>query len=123
MKVRDIVAALDGDLLTGTHLLDLDIEAAFGADLMSDVMAYVNESVVLLTGLINPQSIRTADLMDIRVIVFVRGKVPGADMVSEAQSNGMAVIATRHSMFISCGLLYEGGIRRSGVREHQVRDQ
>ena len=117
MKVRDIIAVLEGNLLTGAELLDVDIEAAFGADLMSDVMAYVNESVMLLTGLINPQSIRTADLMDIRVIVFVRGKVPGAEMVSEAQKNGMAVITTRHSMFISCGILYERGIRRSGVRE------
>ncbi len=117
MKVCDILAVLEGKLLTGAELLDLEIEAAFGADLMSDVMAYVNESVMLLTGLTNPQSIRTTDLMDIRVVVFVRGKVPGAEMVSEAQKNGMAIITTRHSMFISCGMLYERGIRRSGVRE------
>ncbi|MBN2873718.1 MAG: hypothetical protein JXM71_01370 [Spirochaetales bacterium] len=116
MKVRDIVAVLDGTLLVGESLLDLDIDAACGADLMSDVMAFVKENVVLLTGLINPQSIRTADLMDIRVIVFVRGKSPTPVMLAEAEKNGMAVIATSYSMFVSCGRLYEGGIRYSGTR-------
>ena len=117
MNVRDIVSTLEGTLLTGEELLDLDIKAACGADLMSDVMAFVNDGVVLLTGLGNPQSIRTADLMDIRVIVFVRGKVPPKDMVAEAQANGMAVIATRYSMFLACGRLYAAGIRSGGTRD------
>jgi predicted transcriptional regulator len=117
MKVRDIVAALEGILLTGEDMLDVDIEAACGADLMSDVMAFVKENVVLLTGLVNPQSIRTADLMDIRVVVFVRGKMPPKDMIAEAQRNGMAVIATKYSMFLACGRLYEAGIRGGGTRE------
>ena len=116
MKVRDIEAALGGILLTGEDLLDLDIEAACGADLMSDVMAFVKENVVLLTGLVNPQSIRTADLMDIRVVVFVRGKTPPKDMIAEAQRNGMAVITTKYSMFLACGRLYEAGIRGGGTR-------
>jgi len=119
MKVRDIVSALDGVLWTGEGLLDVDIEAACGADLMSDVMAFVKENVVLLTGLVNPQSIRTADLMDIRVVVFVRGKTPPKDMIAEAELNGMAIIATKYSMFIACGRLYEAGIRGGGTREIQ----
>ncbi len=117
MKVRDILAELEGVLLTGEELLDVDIQAACGADLMSDVMAFVKENVVLLTGLVNPQSIRTADLMDIRVVVYVRGKVPPKDMVAEAAANGMAVIATKYSMFLACGRLYEAGIRGGGTRE------
>ncbi|PKL23037.1 MAG: hypothetical protein CVV47_16790 [Spirochaetae bacterium HGW-Spirochaetae-3] len=117
MKVRDIVATLDGILMTGEELLDVDIQAACGADLMSDVMAFVKENVVLLTGLVNPQSIRTADLMDIRVVVYVRGKVPPKDMVAEATRNGMAVISTKYSMFLACGRLYEAGIRGGGTRE------
>ncbi|MBU0926792.1 MAG: hypothetical protein KKA67_03530 [Spirochaetes bacterium] len=117
MKVRDIVTTLDGVLLTGEGLLDVDIQAACGADLMSDVMAFVKENVVLLTGLVNPQSIRTADLMDIRVVVYVRGKTPPKDMVAEAERNGMAVIATRYSMFLACGRLYEAGLRGGGTRE------
>jgi predicted transcriptional regulator len=116
MKVSEIITTLDGVLLTGTPLLDVDIKSAFGADLMSDVMAFSKENVMLLTGLINPQSIRTADLMDIRVIVFVRGKSPSKEMVDEAERNGMAVITTRHSMFLSCGRLYEAGIREGGMR-------
>jgi len=117
MKVRDIVTELEGVLYTGEDLLDIDIQAACGADLMSDVMAFVKENVVLLTGLVNPQSIRTADLMDIRVIVFVRGKTPPKDMIAEAERNGMAVIATKYSMFLACGRLYEAGIRAGGTRE------
>jgi predicted transcriptional regulator len=116
MKVSEIIATLDGVLLTGGPLLDVDIKSAFGADLMSDVMAFSKENVMLLTGLINPQSIRTADLMDIRVIVFVRGKNPSKEMVEEAERNGMAVITTKHSMFLSCGRLYEAGIREGGMR-------
>ncbi len=117
MKVRDIVTELEGVLYTGEDLLDIDIQAACGADLMSDVMAFVKENVVLLTGLVNPQSIRTADLMDIKVIVFVRGKTPPKDMIAEAERNGMAVIATKYSMFLACGRLYEAGIRAGGTRE------
>ncbi|OHD22978.1 MAG: hypothetical protein A2Y38_21930 [Spirochaetes bacterium GWB1_59_5] len=117
MKVRDIVSELDGVLLTGEDLLDVDIKAACGADLMSDVMAFVKENVVLLTGLVNPQSIRTADLMDIRVVVYVRGKAVPKDMIAEAERNGMAIMTTKYSMFLACGRLYEAGIRDGGTRE------
>jgi predicted transcriptional regulator len=115
MTVRGIVDVLEGSLVTGENLLDLDIDSACGADLMSDVMAFVKDNVVLLTGLVNPQSIRTADLMDIKVIVFVRGKALPADMISEAERNGMAIITTKYSMFLACGRLYEAGIRAGGT--------
>lgn len=116
MTVRQILATLDGTLMSGEELLDLDIKSACGADLMSDVMAFVKEGVVLLTGLVNPQAIRTADLMDIKVIVFVRGKVPPRDMVEEAGRNGQAVISTKYSMFLACGRLYDAGLRSGGTR-------
>ncbi len=119
MTVREIVSVLEGTLLTGEELLDLDIKSACGADLMSDVMAFVKEGVALLTGLMNPQAIRTADLMDIKVIVFVRGKKPPKDMIEEASANGMAIVATRYSMFLACGRLYEAGLRSGGIREIQ----
>ncbi len=120
MTVRGIVDVLEGSLVTGEQLLDLDIDSACGADLMSDVMAFVKENVVLLTGLVNPQSIRTADLMDIKVIVFVRGKTLPADMVAEADRNGMAIITTKYSMFLACGRLYEAGIRAGGTRSSAI---
>jgi len=76
MKAREILEILNAELLTGEENLDMEFNAACGSDLMSDVMAYVKENVVLLTGLVNPQVIRTAEMMDIKLVVFIRGKSP-----------------------------------------------
>ena len=76
MTVRSIAELLSARVHTGDHNLDFDIKSACGADLMSDVMAFVKDDVVLLTGLVNAQTVRTANLLDIPAIVFVRGKVP-----------------------------------------------
>ncbi|MFZ5990132.1 MAG: hypothetical protein ACOYWZ_23810, partial [Bacillota bacterium] len=86
-----------------------------GADLMSDVMAYVKENVVLLTGLINPQVVRTAEMMDIKVIAFVRGKKPEQKIVDLAKEKGITIMTTKHPMFIACGKLYSAGITGRGV--------
>lgn len=117
MTVRKIVEVLDARVVVGEGDLDLEVGSACGADLMSDVMAFVKEKVVLLTGLVNPQAIRTADLMDIRVVVFVRGKSPSEDMVEMARENGMILASTKYSMFLACGRLYEAGLKSGGVRE------
>ena len=117
MQVRRIVEILDARLFAGDELLDLEVNAACGADLMSDVMAFVKEKVVLLTGLVNPQAIRTADLMDIKVVIYVRGKCPTEDLVAMARENGMILLSTKYSMFLACGRLYEAGLRGGGVRE------
>lgn len=117
MTVRKIVEVLDARVVAGEGELDLEVGSACGADLMSDVMAFVKEKVVLLTGLVNPQAIRTADLMDIRVVVFVRGKSPSEDMVEMARENGMILLSTKYSMFLACGRLYEAGLKSGGVRE------
>jgi len=102
---------------SGEDQQDLEVSAACGADLMSDVMAFVKEKLVLLTGLVNPQAIRTADLMDIKVVVFVRGKGPTEDIVAMARENGMVLLSTKYSMFLACGRLYEAGLRGGGIRE------
>lgn len=117
MTVEKIVEILDARVVAGGDCLDLEVCAACGADLMSDVMAFVKDRVVLLTGLVNPQAIRTADLLDIKVVVFVRGKTPGDDMVEMARENGMILLCTKYSMFLACGRLYEAGLRAGGVRE------
>jgi len=117
MTVRRIIEVLEARMASGEELLDLEVNAACGADLMSDVMAFVKEKVVLLTGLVNPQAIRTADLLDIKVVVLVRGKTPTDDLVAMARENGMALLSTRYSMFLACGRLYEAGLRGGGVRE------
>lgn len=117
MTVRKIQEVLDAVVYTGDDQLDLEVQAACGADLMSDVMAFVKEHVVLLTGLLNPQSLRTADLLDIKVVVFVRGKKPTEDLVEIAKDNGMVLMTTKYSMFLACGRLYESGLKGGGVRE------
>ena len=117
MTVKRISELLEAQIYTGGDDLNLEVNSACGADLMSDVMAFVKENVVLLTGLVNPQSIRTADLLDIRVIVFVRGKTPSQDMLASARDSGMILLSTKCSMFIACGRLYEAGLRGSGTRE------
>ncbi len=117
MTVRRISEILEAKVVTGQDQFDLEVSSACGADLMSDVMAFVKEKVVLLTGLANPQAIRTADLLDIRVVVLVRGKYPTEDIVTMSKEKGMVLLSTKYSMFLACGRLYEAGLRGGGVRE------
>ena len=79
--------------------------------MMSDVLAFVKDQSVLLTGLVNPQVVRTADMMDIRCIVFVRGKRPDNDIIELAQERDIALMSTGLRMFTACGLLWEKGLR------------
>jgi hypothetical protein len=83
---------------------------------MSDVMAFVKEKVVLLTGLVNPQVIRTAELLDIKGIIFVRGKRPALDMIDMAEDANIVLAGTRLPMFLACGRIYEGGLKAGGTR-------
>lgn len=117
MTVAEAVSLLDGTF----HACEADsgrvVAAACGADLMSDVMAFVKDRVVLLTGLVNPQVIRTAELMDIDAVIFVRGKKPTADMVDMAEEARIVLASTKLPMFLACGRLYEGGLRQGGTRK------
>ncbi len=115
MKVSEIIEILKANVLTGENQLDLEIYSGCGADLMSDVMAFVKESVILCTGLVNPQVIRTAEMMDIKVVCFVRGKVPGEAIVSLAKERGIIILTTQDPLFIACGKLYSAGIVGRGV--------
>ena len=111
MTIREIKEILDADLIFGEELLDTEVLGACGSDLMSDVLAYSEGNSVLVTGLNNPQVVRTAEMLDIACIVFVRNKIPTEQVVELARSKNIAVLATKHLMFSSCGLLYEGGLR------------
>ncbi len=111
MRVKEIAGILDAKLLTSPHDMDvIDITTACGSDMMSDVIAFVKERVALLTGLTNPQVLRTAELLDIRVIIFVRGKKPSEDLVRMAQELQIVLMCTHYSMFTACGRLYQAGI-------------
>ena len=110
MTVKEIVSLLHADILHTGAYLDTEINAAFGSDMMSDVLAFVKDQSVLLTGLVNPQVIRTADMMDMVCVVFVRGKEPSPEMVELAEDRGIALLKTPLRMFTACGLLYESGL-------------
>ena len=116
MTIAEAVSLLEGQFFCGEDKGDLEILSACGADLMSDVMAFVKERVLLLTGLVNPQVIRTAELLDIHAIIFVRGKTPSMDMIDMAQNSNIILGGTKHPMFISCGKLYEAGLKAGGTR-------
>ena len=116
MTVSEAVSLLEGQFFCGEDKADLEIASACGADLMSDVMAFVKDRVLLLTGLVNPQVIRTAELLDIHAIIFVRGKNPGRDMVDMAKESDIILGGTKLPMFIACGKLYEAGLKQGGTR-------
>jgi predicted transcriptional regulator len=110
MKLRQIASLLDADVLCGESLLNEEAHSACGSDMMSDVLAYVKDQAVLVTGLVNAQVVRTAMMMDMRCIVFVRGKRPTPDMVELAQENHIAVLVSGYRMYEACGRLYAGGL-------------
>ena len=116
MTVADALKVLDGQFFCGDDKADSELCSACAADLMSDVMAFVKEKVVLLTGLVNPQVIRTAELLDIYCIIFVRGKSPSRDMIEMAEESDIILCGTKLSMFIASGLLYEAGLKLGGDR-------
>lgn len=117
MKVENIKNILDADVLCGGCLLDRDVLAACGSDMMSDVLAFAKEQAVLLTGLINPQVVRTAEMMDMKCIVFVRGKRPGEDIIALAEQRDIILLCTRLEMFTSCGLLFSKGLQGGGGKK------
>ena len=110
MRIREIRQLLDARLLCGEALLDEEIHTACGSDLMSDVLAF-GDGKMLITGLVNPQVIRTAEMMDIRCIVFGRDKTPDANMIEMARERDIVLMASRKSMFDICGRLYAAGLR------------
>ena len=113
MKIREIAALLEARLLTGEDCLEEDMHNACGSDMMSDVLAYVKDQAVLLSGLVNPQVIRTAMMMDMRCIVFVRAKQPTQEMLALAKESHIAVLSTEQRMYEACGKLYLGGLGRT----------
>ena len=116
MTVAEAVKILDGQFFCGEDKGEMEIASACGSDLMSDVMAFVKDRVMLFTGLVNPQVIRTAELLDIHCIIFVRGKVPNREMIEMAEQSDIILGGTKLSMFLSCGKVYEAGLKTGGTR-------
>ncbi|MBQ4136357.1 MAG: hypothetical protein IJD73_04745 [Clostridia bacterium] len=110
MKISKIKELLNADILCGEELAEGEVNSACGCDMMSDVLAFVKDQAVLLTGLCNPQVVRTAMMMDMRCIVFVRGKKPTEDVVDLAANAGIVIMTTDERMYVACGLLYTNGL-------------
>ncbi|MDR0914326.1 MAG: hypothetical protein LBM65_04090 [Oscillospiraceae bacterium] len=109
MIVKDIIDILKGEVVYAANL-EAEVHTACGSDMMSDVLAFVKDQSVLLTGLVNPQVVRTAEMMDMVCIVFVRGKVPDQTIIDLAESRDITLISSPYRMFTACGLLYKNGL-------------
>ncbi len=114
MKIETIKDLLDAEVICGDESLGADVHSACGSDMMSDVLAYVKDQAVLLTGLVNSQVIRTAEMMDMLCIVFVRGKKPTQEMIELAADSGITILATDMRLYEACGKLYMNGLVGNG---------
>lgn len=110
MKISTMQTLLEAEVLCCEENIEKNVYSACGCDLMSDVLAYVKDQAVLLTGLVNPQVIRTAVMMDMNCIVFVRSKNPSEEMLALAKESGIVVMRTNKRLYEACGLLYSNGL-------------
>jgi predicted transcriptional regulator len=118
MKLREIIHLLQADVLAGENLIDaIEVDSCFSADLMSDVLGRAHANGIMITGITNPQAIRTADIADIKAVCLVRRKKPEAETLALAKQKEIPLFTTKLTMFEACGILYMNGLR--GVAERQ----
>jgi predicted transcriptional regulator len=110
MNVKELITIIEGTLINPTANLNREVKGGFGADLMSDVLASVQPEAVLMTGLCNPQVVRTAQMADVAAVVLVRGKIPPAETIRLANEEGLPLISTPYGMFEVCGRLHSCGL-------------
>lgn len=108
-RIREL---LNAQLMTKAQECCFDCRFACSSDLMSDVLAFSKDKSILLTGLVNIQVVRTADMMDIKVIIFVRGKMPSKDIIDLAEAREIVILSTKYSLFEASGMLYSNGLGR-----------
>jgi predicted transcriptional regulator len=111
MRVHEIQKVIEGTILTGDDHENLELQMGCGSDLMSDVLSFVKPDTLLLTGLTAPQVIYAAEMVDVKVICFVRGKKPADEIIQLARNKGITLMATSLTMFESCGRLYSSGLK------------
>ncbi len=121
MRLREVLQLIDGKLISEDADLDTEVQMGCGADLMSDVLAFTHAGTLLLTGLTNPQVVRTADMAGIKAIVFVRGKLPPAETVALAAEKGIPLLASKYTLYETCGKLYQAGLASCGLFEHSLQ--
>jgi predicted transcriptional regulator len=121
MTLDELMGAVAGQMVTQRPPRPVEIKGGCGADLMSDVLAAIQPQAVLLTGLCNPQVVRTATMADVAAIVFVRGKRPTPDMIALADEQAIPLITTPYGMFEACGRLYQAGL--PSFETHLMNDE
>ena len=117
MKISQMQELLEARVLCCEENIDHHVYSACGCDLMSDVLALVKDQAVLLTGLVNPQVIRTAEMMDMICVVFVRSKVPTQEMIDLARESGIVLMVSDKRLYEACGLLYQSGLVGNKVKK------
>ncbi len=122
MRLGEVREALEAEVIWGEGRLELDVQVACAADLMSDVLAFIKPEALLLTGLTNVQSVRTADVAEVKAIVYVRGKRPEREAVELAQEKGIVVLTTRLPMYECCGRLHARGLRGGSELREETSD-
>jgi predicted transcriptional regulator len=110
MILEKIKKILKAEIITGAKDLQMEIKIGCGCDLMSDVLAFIKSNSLLLTGLTNPQVIRTAEMADIKAVCFIRGKKPDKETIELAKSKNIPLLITDMPMFEACGRLYKEGL-------------
>jgi predicted transcriptional regulator len=121
MKLREVLELIEGNVISKDVDLDQEIQMGCGADLMSDVLAFTHEGTLLMSGLTNPQVVRTAEMAGIKAIVFVRSKLPPPETISLAEEKGIPLLASKYTMFETCGRLYRAGLPSCGLFELTLR--
>ena len=116
MKISEMQQLLEARVLCCEENVNRHVYSACGCDLMSDVLAFVKDQAVLLTGLVNPQVIRTAEMMDMICVVFVRSKVPTQEMIELARESGIVLMVSDKRLYEACGLLYQSGLVGNKVK-------
>jgi predicted transcriptional regulator len=117
MQVSEVLEALDGELIGGNSSgVEVSFDACFAADLMSEVLAFCSPGALLVTGLANVQSVRTADVADLKGILFVNDKRPGPEVLELARQKEILVLTTKLTMFATCGILYGRGLEPASKR-------
>jgi len=110
MTIADVRDILEATVLVGEDRMEDPVDTACGSDLMSDVLAFVKDKTVLITGLINTHVVRTSEMLDITCIVFARGKQPNAEILEMAEETGITVMCTEMTTYTACGELYIHGL-------------
>ena len=122
MKIEEIARVLDATVHYLPPGFDKDFKFAGASDLMSDVLADVSLDIVLITGLMHIQVIRTMVLMEISAVVFTRGKTPTAEILETARGANIAVLSTRLKLFTSSGILYASGMRNFDDEKRRMQE-